>query len=608
MALINPKQYIISARSNGYKDTAYAIAELTDNSIQANANSVEILIFENERRVIDKIAIADNGEGMDSDLLAVALGFGESGRDKDKQGNLQNHDKLGMGKFGMGLPNASVSQCKRVEVWSWKNKDDVYYTYLDVNEIIDETYTELPLPIKQPLPAKYQKAAFDSELPDSGTFVLWSDLDKLKWKRSRTLFEKSEFEIGRMYRNFLNAEKCKVQFRVFDENGNKKEQALDGDGFIKPNDPLYLMEQTSLPPLPGMHQDESQSCFEIVEDKPISVSYKGDEHLIRIRSSVARSEVLKRMLVESEQNSVGDTSWGKHCAKNIGLSVMRAGRELELNSKEFFGKGEIYQIRWTGIEIDIPPSLDEVFGVTNNKQHANNLKDYSLEAVLDNNNKKLETIMAVDKFFRENGDEESAILYVVTKELNDSLAKLRKKVKQLPLNKVKPNDPSVDINGRASAALTDVFIDREETHPGRTLSQPADYKGLQELLVKAYGYNPEDAKKVADQMASLKSIITIQYKTNSNHAFFDVDHLQGITVLNINPEHDLYKRFLSKMNEHDEFIFKIILGAWARLEDEAITEIQQTQYERARNAWGEMLEDTFEKLDLDGLLDSNDEL
>ena len=64
MSLVNPKQYIISARSNGYKDTAYAIAELADNSIQAGADKVEILIFENQKRTIEEIAIVDNGAGM----------------------------------------------------------------------------------------------------------------------------------------------------------------------------------------------------------------------------------------------------------------------------------------------------------------------------------------------------------------------------------------------------------------------------------------------------------------------------------------------------------------------------------------------------------------
>ena len=40
----------------------------------------------------------------------------------------------GMGKFGMGLPNASISQANRVEVYSWQN-GECFYTYLDVDEI-----------------------------------------------------------------------------------------------------------------------------------------------------------------------------------------------------------------------------------------------------------------------------------------------------------------------------------------------------------------------------------------------------------------------------------------------------------------------------------------
>ena len=109
---------------------------------------------------------------MSKSLLASALGFGESGREKDKEGNLLNDDTTGMGKFGMGLPNASVSQCKRIQVWSWKNKQEVYYTYLDVQEIIDGVYSELPEPTLSQIPEKYLDSMFDGHLCFSHVILL----------------------------------------------------------------------------------------------------------------------------------------------------------------------------------------------------------------------------------------------------------------------------------------------------------------------------------------------------------------------------------------------------------------------------------------------------
>src|SRR5690606_14107550 len=78
---------IEAMRDNGYKNTAYAVAELIDNSIQAEANYVQLLCAEREeerasRRTkrIEMIAVLDNGGGMDAEVLKKALQFGNGTR------------------------------------------------------------------------------------------------------------------------------------------------------------------------------------------------------------------------------------------------------------------------------------------------------------------------------------------------------------------------------------------------------------------------------------------------------------------------------------------------------------------------------------------------
>jgi hypothetical protein len=600
MSLVNPKQYIISARSNGYKDTAYAIAELADNSIQAGADKVEILIFENRNRSIDQIAIADNGKGMSKELLASALGFGESGRDKDKEGNLLNDDTQGMGKFGMGLPNASVSQCKRVEVWSWKAGEEVNYSYLDVQEIIDGDYHDLPEPVTLKIPEKYLDPMFDSKLPDSGTLVVWSKLDKLKWKRAKTLFEKSEFEIGRMYREFIAKKQCSVQFKVCGVTGEIKENALSTltkTGFIKANDPLYLTPDSSLHELPGLHKDEAQTFFQEQESYTWDVEYMGKKHPISIRSSVARNEVIQRMLTSTTFNKVGESPWGKHCAKNIGLSVLRAKREIEIITNEYFSKGDIYQIRFMGVELEIPPSLDEVFGVTNNKQHAHNLKDISQNEFFDGDN-ELKTKDAIVSHLNFIGEEDTAILFDVSVRLHQIITNAKKAVNKLDLTKIENISVDVNEDDKVGIVIDAGFKKRDEINTGTTLSQEPDYEEFEEKLVDEFGYDKELASKTAKKMEDLKSRVSILYRKTSNQSFFEVENLQGITVLVINPEHEVYKHFLKPMADNDKLLFKVILGAWARLEDETTVEKSKRQLERARNNWGEIIEDMFEELDL----------
>ena len=132
--LIPTQLAIVAMRDNGYKNTAYALAELIDNSIQAGATHVEVLCSETEERVrqrrrrrVEQIGILDNGSGMDVTTLRIALQFGNGTR---------LEDRTGMGRFGMGLPNASISQCRRVDVWTWQSGiAKAVHIYIDLDEI-----------------------------------------------------------------------------------------------------------------------------------------------------------------------------------------------------------------------------------------------------------------------------------------------------------------------------------------------------------------------------------------------------------------------------------------------------------------------------------------
>src|SRR5690625_5163712 len=140
-------------RDNGYKNAAYALAELMDNSIQAGAKTVQLLCADRDvqvgqrtRKRLHEVAVLDDGSGMDSETLQIALQFGNGTRlDRDQQ--------TGMGRFGMGLPSASISQCQRVDVWSWTDGiDNALHSYIDLTEIDSGTMRRLPQPERMELP------------------------------------------------------------------------------------------------------------------------------------------------------------------------------------------------------------------------------------------------------------------------------------------------------------------------------------------------------------------------------------------------------------------------------------------------------------------------
>ena len=604
MSIVNPKQYIQSARLNGYKDTAYAIAEITDNSIQAGASHVDIIIVENSSRNINEITIADNGSGMSPELLKFALSFGESGRKKDKYGNLEGDDTKGMGKFGMGLPNSSVSQCKRVEVYSWLEPNQIFYSYLDIDEINEGQFTELPEPINKNIPEHIEDAFLDGSLPKSGTIVRWTKLDKLRWKRSRTLFDKSEFEIGRMYRRFIAYNRIQVQFKVINEFGNAVKSALSTDGFVKANDPLFITENSREVPGMPIIAGLQQTAFVKYEDtsdvpegvKPFGVNYRGKFIEIPIKTSHLRPEIAERIKQSMTHSSIGDTPFGKECAKNFGLSIMRADREIELLTKEFFSKDDYYTGRFIGVEIDIPPELDEVFGVTNNKQHANDLKDvttteyYDGDKLLDRDTPIVESLVA-------GGDEEGAVIYQVSrmlKKLIDNVKKERKKV--IPtLNKVKTETPNATKDDIISSRITAQIHKRAQQKGLEPVEEP-DYDGFKNQLVTSKNIDEETAQTIASTLKALNSRVNIQYERNSLDCFFDVENIQGITTITLNPEHGVYRELYSKLNEEGQTLFKLLLGAWATYEEEQTRDSNKAKIKRIRKEWSELIEEFFDEI------------
>ncbi|MGD6780178.1 ATP-binding protein [Sutcliffiella horikoshii] len=99
----------------GLRDTGYefntAMADIIDNSISAEASLVEIFI---EMDYVGQITIyiADNGIGMNEDVLDKAMTYGSPQRE-----NLKS-----LGKFGLGLKTASTAFCRSLSVTSRDTK------------------------------------------------------------------------------------------------------------------------------------------------------------------------------------------------------------------------------------------------------------------------------------------------------------------------------------------------------------------------------------------------------------------------------------------------------------------------------------------------------
>ena len=107
-----------SMRSLGYSFKT-AIADLIDNSVGALAKRIDIIMLPDENPYL---VILDNGHGMTNSELELALKFGS----KNPLDQRSNED---LGRFGLGMKSASLSQCRKLTVASKKNGNLSCYSW-----------------------------------------------------------------------------------------------------------------------------------------------------------------------------------------------------------------------------------------------------------------------------------------------------------------------------------------------------------------------------------------------------------------------------------------------------------------------------------------------
>ncbi|MEG1957889.1 ATP-binding protein [Anaerorhabdus sp.] len=157
---------IESMRSLGYSFPS-AIADLIDNSISAKAKKIDII---SEPGSNPSLIILDDGMGMSVDKLYEAMRYGSTNP-------LENRSEDDLGRFGLGLKSASLSQCRRMIVVS-KQKNIVNSYSWDLDYVIEKGQWML----------KGFTLEEIEELPninllqeqESGTYIYLSEFDRIK--------------------------------------------------------------------------------------------------------------------------------------------------------------------------------------------------------------------------------------------------------------------------------------------------------------------------------------------------------------------------------------------------------------------------------------------
>jgi hypothetical protein len=580
---IIPQNLSIAAmRSSGYRDTAHALAELIDNSIQAGEETatrteVEVICIDetpNEgRRQISRVAVYDNAKGMPPSLLRKALQFGNGSR-------LEKSLQKGIGKFGMGLPNSSISQCKRVDVWSWQ-VGVIYHAYLDVQDIQDGTMTEVPEPQPSDIPSDWL-ALIAGNVEDHGTLVVWSKLDRVSWKQSATLLRHTEFISGRVYRHFIDDKSVRIRLAAYED----KTKTSVFESFVRANDPLYLMSGTNAPA--PFHQKPAFVMFG--QPLELSVAHNGVEHSVTITASICKPEA---------RREGGTKPIGQHAQKNQGISVVRAKRELELNHS--FTNSYDTRERWWGIEVQFDPGLDDVFGVTNNKQSATGFMRLSIEEDAGEEGLSVEDYQAM----LEQDHDPRLAMYRISREIEKLLNSMRLQVAKMREGE-RAQAAQESVESKAERAATSSVMKRRERTGDIGKSDIQEHASTDDRTsalkadIVLDGLEAGKAHDLAVDYVTKKIKFRFRHGEVSGASIFDVSTVGGVILVTLNTRHPVHERLFAVLGKEEgpevQYAREVLslIAAWARLEDEQPSEKLRQGIEKIRFDWGGMAMDFFE--------------
>jgi hypothetical protein len=312
---------IESMRSLGYSfDTA--VADLIDNSVSANAKSINILLDPSDN---PQLIIFDDGLGMDSTTLEEALRFGSRGPKEVRS----EHD---LGRFGLGLKSASLSQCRRLIVaskvngqlccFSW-DLDEVQRTNdWSVLEYSEDEIAQLP-----------SINLFDNV--ESGTYVLLQNFDRIAAsshdvkKTLDTLIEIAEDHLSLVFHRIISEDGVKIQI-----NGRA---IVPKDPFLEDHKSTqHLREQT-------LHIDGESITLQ--------------PYILPHRNKLSHDDLRR----------VGGAD---DLRTNQGFYIYRCKRLILWGTWfRLLGKDELNKL--ARVKVDIPNSLDEIWSIDVKKSTAN---------------------------------------------------------------------------------------------------------------------------------------------------------------------------------------------------------------------------------------------
>lgn len=317
-----------SMRAMGYSFES-AVADVLDNSISAHANEITINFPIDPSECY--IVICDNGDGMTSGELFDAMKYGSENKRAGR-----SHDDLG--RFGLGLKAASLSQCRKLTVASKKNNTISAFIWdLDVIEQKRDWYV---IECSEEQIRDIRSIDFLDNC-SSGTVVVWENFDLIEKSAgdvyaelNKKMSDVSDY-LSLIFHRYLNrSDKSAVSIRV-------NNFSLQGaDPFLENHNKTDIRRKITIP----------------IADS------SGKEHLVIVQPFILPFQ--KDLSAEDKKRSGGIENY----RSKQGFYIYRNERLIMWGT--WFNRHRDELTKYARIKVDIPNALDDIWGIDIKKQSA----------------------------------------------------------------------------------------------------------------------------------------------------------------------------------------------------------------------------------------------
>lgn len=311
-------------RSMGYSFES-AIADIIDNSIAAKATKIEIKCPTNPLE--EYIAICDNGVGMTSNELFNAMKYGSS-----YCGDERNETDLG--RFGLGLKSASLSQCRKLTVISKKNNTLSSFVWS-----LDHIQKEKNWEIAEYSQKEIKGLLFVDYLNDkkSGTVVLWQDFDIIQKTSGQVYAELSKLQQSTS--NYIAL--------IFHRYLSNKIEIYSNNYKIEPLDPFLENHPKT--------DKRRKIILQILDSKGIERKVEVQPFVLPFQNDLS---------TEDKKLSGGIENY----RSKQGFYIYRNKRLIIWGT--WFGRHRDELTKYARIRVDIPNTLDDIWDIDIKKQNA----------------------------------------------------------------------------------------------------------------------------------------------------------------------------------------------------------------------------------------------